>query len=51
MEKILVDKDEYEKLLTDSQFLKVLYEVGLDNWDGWEMAITIYRERYKCKAQ
>jgi len=40
-----ISDDEYDELLKDSVLLNCLREVGVDNWDGWDDAITLYNDR------
>lgn len=43
-DKILVDREEYDKLLEDSEFLDRLYAAGVDNWEGYENACSSEEE-------
>ncbi len=43
-EKILVDKEEYEKLLEDSEWLRCLEAAGVDNWEGYDYAQELIDE-------
>jgi len=36
---IEIDKEEYEQLKKDQEFLQALEECGVDNWEGYEEAI------------
>ena len=37
-EKVEVDKEVYEELVSDQKFLNALISAGVDNWDGYEEA-------------
>lgn len=37
----VISKDEYEQLLAESQFLSCLEAAGVDNWEGYEIAIQL----------
>jgi hypothetical protein len=37
-EKIEIDKDEYDQLVSDQKFLEALIALGVDNWEGYEQA-------------
>lgn len=37
-ENIVISLEEYEGLLRDSEFLGRLFEAGVDNWEGFELA-------------
>jgi hypothetical protein len=39
---ILVSKERYEELLDRELLLDSLEEYGVDNWDGWDDAISSY---------
>lgn len=34
----LVDSEEYKELQRDSAFLQLLMDMGVDNWEGFELA-------------
>lgn len=38
-EMVSISKVEYDKLKHDSYFLNALYNAGVDNWDGFEIAV------------
>ena len=40
-EMVTIPKLEYERLLEESQWLEYLYEAGVDNWAGMEVAIEL----------
>lgn len=46
MEKIEIDKKEYDELVSDQKFLNALFLAGVDNWDGYEEAQRILEEEY-----
>jgi hypothetical protein len=39
MELITIEKSEYEKLLHDRNLLNALREAGVDNWEGYSIAL------------
>ena len=41
-ETITISKKEYDQLIKDSDFLACLMQTGVDNWDGFEDAQTMY---------
>ena len=41
---IVIDKLEYEKLLSAYVMLQCLKDVGVDNWDGYDYAVELYRK-------
>lgn len=43
-EVITIPKEEYESLKEDSLFLSCLEAAGVDNWDGYDYAIGMYKE-------
>jgi hypothetical protein len=45
-EMVTITKAEYEKLLEDSDWLNCLEQAGVDNWEGYSVAIDI-RDEYK----
>ena len=44
---ITISKEEYEKLLKDSQFLQCLEACGVDNWNGYSDAWNMVDEEDK----
>lgn len=43
MEEIIeITKKEYEKFLKDSRLLRALEAAGVDNWEGYDIAIDYY---------
>ena len=44
METVTISKEEYEKLLDDSNFLNKLYAHGVDNWSGFDYAVDDLEE-------
>lgn len=36
-ELITITKEEYKQLLKDSEILNRLYELGVDNWEGYDL--------------
>ena len=41
-EMIEITKKEYESLLKDSEWLRALEAAGVDNWEGYDIAIDYY---------
>lgn len=41
MHTITITEDEYKSLIEDSNFLEALQAAGVDNWDGYDLAIDI----------
>ena len=37
-DKITISKEEYERLVEDSEFLHKLLNAGVDNWEGYSIA-------------
>lgn len=37
----------YNELLEAEMILNSLYNAGVDNWDGWDMAIDLFEELRK----
>ncbi len=42
-----IPKEEYEKLIEDANMLAALEGAGVDNWQGYDMAIDLYNEMRK----
>jgi hypothetical protein len=45
-ETITIDKEMYDKLIEDSDFLSCLQCCGVDNWEGYSDAQEMYDEEY-----
>lgn len=43
-EMVTITKDEYDDLQKDSNFLNALVAAGVDNWNGYDYAVDIFRE-------
>lgn len=43
-EYVSILKSEYEQLLEDSELLNALRNAGVDNWDGWDIAIEALQQ-------
>ena len=41
-ETVTIPKEEYEKLLDDSDMLNCLESCGVDNWEGYDDAVEMY---------
>ena len=44
MEEVIISKDKLEELLDEVKFLEALRAAGVDNWDGYDYALEIYRD-------
>lgn len=44
--KQITDK-EYNELLHDKMLVESLYDAGVDNWDGWDIAMDILIKKMK----
>jgi len=44
MQQILVDRQEFEQLRRDAEWLRYLEAAGVDNWDGIEYAQKLRRD-------
>lgn len=42
---VTITEAEYNQLLKDSEWLSCLEEAGVDNWEGYDEAFHIRRER------
>lgn len=42
--KVFIDRQEYQELLNDSNFLTFLIDAGLDNWEGYDSAVYDYNQ-------
>lgn len=42
MEMVTIPKEEYEKLKDDSELLMYLYNMGVDNWEGYQNAYDLW---------
>lgn len=47
-EMISISLEEYEELKREQVFLECLREAGVDNWNGYEYAVELYRETPEC---
>ena len=45
-ETVTLSKEEYDSFMEDVRMLNVLYDYGVDNWEGYDEAVTFYRENY-----
>ncbi|MNP62657.1 hypothetical protein D3C76_1579570 [compost metagenome] len=43
-ETVTISKAEYDSLLEDRALLECLEACGVDNWCGWDDAITMFNE-------
>jgi hypothetical protein len=41
---VTIPQSEYDDLLKDQELLQALQRAGVDNWEGYEMALEILRE-------
>jgi hypothetical protein len=44
-ETVTISKKEYESLLEDSEMLLALQNAGVDNWDGYDYALELLKEK------
>lgn len=42
---VMVHKETIDDLRNDRKFLNCLEEVGVDNWEGYEEAVNLYKSR------
>lgn len=43
-ETVTITKEEYERLVRDSELLGCLEACGVDNWNGWDDAMEMFAE-------
>lgn len=43
-ETVTINKDEYERLLRQEEWLYCLEAAGVDNWSGYDHAVEMYQE-------
>lgn len=41
---ITIDEEEYDRMIEELDFLDALRAAGVDNWEGLEIAIEIFKE-------
>ena len=46
-EMVTITKEEYDELKRDSFFLACLENAGVDNWEWYDEARTIFQEEYR----
>ena len=44
MDTIEITRKEYDQLVKDSEWLSCLEAAGVDNWEGWDEALSILHE-------
>lgn len=44
MESVTISRAEYEDLLDSKKFLSYLIACGVDNWDGYDLAIDMIED-------
>lgn len=44
MSQVTISQEEYDELIKAQEWLFALEAAGVDNWDGYEEALEIYRE-------
>ena len=44
VEMVTIPSDEYDELRERDQFLDALEVAGVDNWEGYDMAMDYFRE-------
>ena len=45
-EMVEITKKEYEDLLKDRNWLHMLEAAGVDNWEGYDIAVDYYDDEY-----
>lgn len=50
-ETITISKEEYARLIGDSDFLQCLQGAGVDNWEGYDYAQEAYEEMHPEDAE
>ena len=43
-ETVTISKKDYEKLIEDQFWLNCLESAGVDNWDGYDEAIELFKQ-------
>lgn len=43
---VTINREEYEEMQKELSKLYALVAAGVDNWDGWDIAIGVLREEY-----
>jgi len=51
MKDITISIEKYDELLRDSYFLSALRDAGVDNWDGYDEARSIFQEYLEMEAK
>lgn len=46
-ETITIPKEEYEELFEDMVFLQCLYELGVENWEGYEESQELFASKFE----
>ena len=41
---MVIDDLEYQQLILDSNLLLALRQAGVDNWDGYDFALELFKE-------
>jgi hypothetical protein len=44
MDEITLSKDEYERMLSEIDFLECLRACGVDNWNGYDYAVEMFND-------
>lgn len=42
---ITISQEKYDELISDHLFLNCLIAAGVDNWEGYDLAVEEYQER------
>jgi len=42
---ITITKERYEEFLSQERLLRCLEQMGVDNWEGYDIAIDIFNEK------
>jgi hypothetical protein len=48
---VTISEEEYKQLKKDSLFLECLQGVGVDNWEGWDDSMELFREAMKGEKE
>ena len=50
-ETVTISKSEYQRLKDDQEFLECLSAAGVDNWEGYTVAVQEYAESHPEQKQ
>lgn len=49
-EGVTINHEEYERLLENDEWASALEDTGVDNWEGYDEALRLFRERRVARA-